>query len=221
MLSATLFGLSSLVAIADVRVGDDGHVGRVEVECTGPCQAEPLGDQSFLILQATGDFQADVTRQSQFVHKIEMRTTRRGATLTVVTNGVPRAVTAAACRAKTLCFDFDLAPAPLPKLVERSSIDDIEQGIAQLMTKTGIADPSPVRIAEASKDGQGCTMAERTLAEDPWNLFAYRTVAVCRARAGDPKEAARLIARLEHFSHDYSAQPQKQLASLKRRSPLR
>ncbi len=197
IVGAILWTAGALAPIADVRVGDDGPLARVEIVCGGPCFAEPLGDQSFLIRAASGDFTADVAAQSLLVRTITMQSGKEGSSLTVDTVRTPRSVSAAQCGPNRLCFDFDLSrPKPTQ---QRLTITDIDEDMDRLFERTRLATLVPGDIAQASMNEKGCAQAETDLADDAWNLFAYRTVAVCRARAGDP-DAAQLLARLDAFS---------------------
>lgn len=198
MFFGSILGIAGAFApIADVRVGDDGALARIEIVCSRPCEAEPLSDQSFLIRQAKGDFTADVRAQSRWVQSIEMRSSREGAALTVKTIHKARAVLAVRCGPMRLCFDFDLSmPKPTPP---RVTIAGVDADLDRLFHKARLAELVPGDIADASKNDAGCGAAERALAEDAWNLYAYRTVAVCRAREGDPAAAERYLARQDRW----------------------
>ncbi|MEM9420956.1 MAG: hypothetical protein AAF986_00375, partial [Pseudomonadota bacterium] len=167
MILAALIGMAGQFApIADVRVGDDGTLARIEIVCSGPCQAEPMDTRSFLVRSARGDFTADVSGQSHLVRAISMRSIVSGAALTVDTVRVPRSVSAAQCGPNRLCFDFDLSsPKDSPG---RVTLSEIDKDMDRLFERTRLATLVPGDIAQASMNQGGCDQAEAALASDAW-----------------------------------------------------
>ncbi|WOI52805.1 hypothetical protein [Parvularcula sp. LCG005] len=194
-----LFALASSAApIADVRVGDDGHTSRVEVVCSASCSAEPMGESSFLIVSARADFSADVSSRSEYIRRISMSSSREGTALTVEAASLPRAISVTPCGPNRLCFDYEFSAAtPSPR---RATVDTVEADLDRLLSRTGLATAAPQAVMAAADNETGCRAAERALSQDAWNLFAYRTVALCRARQGQPEEGARLMIRLDSFA---------------------
>ncbi len=129
-----LLGASvSVFPVTDVRVGDDQSRTRVEIECAQPCDVEPLDDGSVLIVGATAEFWVDTSAHSQRVLSITMRTTRRGAALTLQTATDPRAMSVKPCRERSICIDFEMAASPPARGMTLAALSaDIEKLSAEI-----------------------------------------------------------------------------------------
>lgn len=218
LLIAFLTLSSPLAPLADVRIGTEGAKVRIEVLCSKSCDVQPLDDASYLVTWAQADFVANVHEKTAFIEKIELSTKTYGTSLTVVPIFPPRAVYVVRCGNARLCFDYEFADAPGERHVPLT-LASLDSELNELMSMTGYLERAkaperqvtasiigPTRTkppkggADISQPATGiCGAAQVALERDAWNLAAYQTVTLCRAR-GENEFAASYLRQLKGYA---------------------
>ncbi|MGV6819008.1 MAG: hypothetical protein ACWA5T_00755 [Parvularcula sp.] len=153
---ASFVASTALAPLADVRVGERGDRVRIEVLCTQSCDAEPLGERSYLVTWAKGDFVADVGGKSRHIQTIRLQTQQFGTALQVEAASPPRSVIVNRCGTARICFDYDFS-APDGARSPALTVEQLEHDLTSLMSRTGYdrlavnAAPAPVAKRVVSK----------------------------------------------------------------------
>ncbi len=243
LLSAALAaGELSVPSFKDIRLGVDGEVTRVVIECERSCSAAQDRQGNFLLAGVTGEFDLGFGQNDGFIARMEMQPLSGGAALRVETQSNPENVAIANCADTVICIDFtrpavavptpraqavaqveaetlpEIAPAPAPKKQPKRQTPPparmiSEDGPLLQNDEWQLAGALTLeRIKADDLSPAACEAYQAMLQKDAWDLNAYKMLAMCAAARGDLQQAEALYQRMLKIYPD--DQFAKQIASL-------